>query len=852
MRESAAIARVPLWVGPPAVWALTGTLAIVAVGLYFGVLHDLPAPTSDLQVPWYVLAAMFALAEAVVVNVQFRRDAHTISVGELPLVVGLYAVAPGTLLLAQLVGCVVALRFYRRQSAMKLAFNAAHFALEAAIAVIIVSLVPAADLFGPRGWGAVMLATVTAAVVAVVAMFAAMTLAEGQNMFTGVRRELGTAVMFTATNTSVALLAVWMLRERPTAVLLLLVPAGVLWVAYRAWIQERERSDRLRFLYEVTQAISGAADGEDAVRRLLHHARAIFRAELAELTLYPPEANDEDPLRSTLAAGKDELVTRPVPGVHRRLRHGASQLFAAGWDHRAAPDLAQRGVRDAMVVPLVSDDVVFGEILIADRACEVSTFNVDDMLLLETLAAQASVCLENGRLEHTLAQLITLKEQLRHQAFHDSLTGLVNRALFHDRVAHALGMRARDHGTVLVLVIDLDDFKSVNDSLGHAAGDQLLVDVAERLTRCLRPGDTAARLSGDEFAVLLPQADDVRTAVAVAERIHRALSLPVILQGLEVAVHASIGIARSESEDDAATLLGNADVAMYEAKQQGKNGYSIYERGMHRGTRERLELRGQLRTAVEHDQFRLRYQPVVDVVTGAVVGAEALVRWQHPTRGLLTPDAFITYAEETGLIVPLGAWVLDRALERMAQWVNDDPERMPGWLAVNLSPRQLLHPGLVDEVCESLARHAVPAQSLVLEITESALIRDTPATLRMLRDLKSLGLRIAVDDFGTGYSALSYLRQFPIDMLKISKPFVDDVGSGREERAVTEAIVSLGRALGLETIAEGVERPEQVTALQEMGCTFAQGFHFARPLSGEAFEWAIPGPRLRSVGGYAN
>ncbi|HWH33029.1 MAG TPA: EAL domain-containing protein [Egibacteraceae bacterium] len=825
--------------GAQRVWLLTAAMSAATAALVAGPLSALPAPATGLGVPWPLLAVLFALCEVVVVNVQFRRDAHTISLGELPLVVGLYFVSPVGLVAAQLTGAAVALALHRRQTPMKLAFNVAHFGLEAALAALLFSLVPAHALFGAAGWAAVFAATTFAAVLAVSAMFAAVSLSEGRPAFAGWGREISTGLMFTGATTSMALLAVWMLAQRPQALWLLAVPGATLWTAYRAWVRERERGERLRFLSEVTQAISAAPDLEGAVAALLSHARGMFRAEVAELTLYPAEGSGL-PLRTTAGPEGHGQVLRPVPHAGPRPARGAAALFRAG---EPVPEgLAGRGYRDAMTATLATERGVFGELVVADRTCEATPFDQEDLQLLGTLAAQASVCLENGRLEKTLVQLSALKEHLRHQAFHDSLTGLVNRALFHDRVEHALSSRRREDGAVIVLLLDLDDFKAVNDSLGHDAGDQLLVEVAGRLEGCVRPGDTAARLGGDEFAVLVDDVEGIGAGIVVAERIHAALRAPVVLHGMEVAVHASIGIARADGIDDAATVLRNADVAMYEAKQQGKNRYGIYEHGMHHSARERLELRTQLRAAVDEDQLLLRFQPVVDLVSGAVVGAEALVRWAHPTRGLLAPDAFIAYAEESGLIVPLGAWVLDGALAQLSRWRADLGTSRPFTLAVNLSPRQLTQPGLAEEVRRLLGLHGVPPSDLMLEITESALIKDTPATLRVLRDLKALGVRIAVDDFGTGYSALSYLRQFPIDVLKISKPFVDDVRRGAEERALTEAIVRIAQALRLDTIAEGVEHADQREALRDMGCGYGQGFHFARPLPAGDLGALLRGP----------
>jgi diguanylate cyclase (GGDEF)-like protein/PAS domain S-box-containing protein len=425
-----------------------------------------------------------------------------------------------------------------------------------------------------------------------------------------------------------------------------------------------------------------------------------------------------------------------------------------------------------------------------------------------------------------------LEDQLRHQAFHDSLTGLANRALFANRVEHALIRSHRHAQPMAVLFIDLDDFKTVNDTLGHVEGDEMLAAVADRLRGCLREGDTAARLGGDEFGVLLEELATPGDARAVGEKILEAMRPPFLLQGVEMALGASIGISVAEGGAAGAdVLLRDADVAMYMAKSEGKGRCVTFEPEMQRRLVQRLELKAELqRTIDDEDGLCLRYHPIVDLGTGTVVGMEALVRWDHPERGLVSPAEFIPLAEETGLIVPLGRWVLREAARQGALWQARYPSWPPLRLTVNLSGRQLQHPGLVLEVARALEDSGLRPGSLVLEITESILLQDDDVTTGLLEQLRRLGARLAVDDFGTGYSSLSYLRQMPVDILKIDKSFVDHVDAGGEGEALTRAIVDLAAGLGLETIAEGIERPEQITALASLGCRLGQGFHFAKPL----------------------
>jgi diguanylate cyclase (GGDEF)-like protein/PAS domain S-box-containing protein len=422
-----------------------------------------------------------------------------------------------------------------------------------------------------------------------------------------------------------------------------------------------------------------------------------------------------------------------------------------------------------------------------------------------------------------------LEAELRHQAFHDSLTHLANRALFADRVEHALQREARDTTNVAVLVVDLDGFKTVNDSLGHTAGDTLLVMVAERLQSVLRPGDTAARLGGDEFGILLEDIDSSTDASDVAQRLIDALATPFCLSGKELFVHASIGIALTGSEHDAGELLRNADAAMYGAKNQGKGGYRLFEPSMHFAALARLELEADLRRAIEANEFVLHYQPVASLSTGKVVGLEALVRWQHPQRGLVPPDEFIPLAEENGLIINIGRWVLREACRQTRLWQTTNPD-LELAIAVNVSARQLADPGLVHDVSRVLAATGLHPATLTLEITETALILDTDAVIARLHQLKAIGVQIAIDDFGTGYSSLSTLRDLPIDTLKIDKAFIDRVTTGAEADGLVQAILRLASTFQLVTIAEGVERREQLDRLQELGCQQIQGFYFSRPI----------------------
>jgi len=425
-----------------------------------------------------------------------------------------------------------------------------------------------------------------------------------------------------------------------------------------------------------------------------------------------------------------------------------------------------------------------------------------------------------------------LQAELAHQAFHDPLTGLANQALFRDRVAVAVAHLARHGGQLAVLFIDLDEFKTVNDSLGHSAGDTLLVEVSRRISSCLRVGDTAARLGGDEFAVLIDELAGPAEAVAVVERILAALREPVPLSATRVSTAASIGIAYGTANADVDDLLRNADLAMYNAKAAGKNTHRTFASEMHEAALARLDLETHLRGAADRGELVIHYQPIFELDTGRIVSMEALVRWAHPERGLLGPGSFIPFAEEGGLIDEIGTHVLVAACERARHWIDQVGERDAPGVSVNLSPRQLGDRQLPDRVGVLLHRAGLDPTQLVLEITEGALMKDPAAATESLRRLSRLGVRLAVDDFGTGYSSLASLRQFPLELLKIDGSFVDDsMGSGW---SLAQAIVQIAHALGLEPVAEGVETAAQAAALASFGCNLAQGFHLARPLDAAA------------------
>jgi diguanylate cyclase (GGDEF)-like protein/PAS domain S-box-containing protein len=442
---------------------------------------------------------------------------------------------------------------------------------------------------------------------------------------------------------------------------------------------------------------------------------------------------------------------------------------------------------------------------------------------------------------HDVTERRALEDQLAHQAFHDALSGLPNRALFGNRVDHAIDRAARSGTDLAVLFVDLDDFKTVNDSLGHGTGDELLVAVAGRLGGCLRAADTAARLGGDEFAMLLEDINGVDGAVGVAGRLIDALAQPIVVGRTELFVRASIGIVVGKHGQTTEELLRNADVAMYRAKGRGGNCFEVFEPAMHQAALTRLELKADLARAFAAGALHVEYQPIVSLATAEITCIEALLRWRHAERGHISPVEFIPLAEETGLIVELGDWVLRQAASDLVAWQRQLPTDRTLGISVNISGRQLQSPGFVERVASALAESGVAASDVILEITESTLMDEVELVIARLAEVRNLGVRIAVDDFGTGFSSLGYLQRFPVDILKIAKPFVDELGGDDRPSRLVQAVIGLAGSLDLDTIAEGIETQEQREQLVSLGCALGQGYLFSRPLRADDIR-----PLLRS------
>ncbi len=818
------------------IWRLNVAIVAATAGL-LTVVGDY-TPLESALVPWWVLAAAIAITERWPVSLEFGRSVQSFSLTDLPLTLALLLLGGAEAVLAVLCGGAVALGL-RRLPPVKFVFNLAQHGLAVCLGLALIHAVAKLDPgFGWPTWLAAIAATQLGGLVTIALICAAIYLTERTITRDRIRQLFGIDAMVTVTNTSLALIFTVILLERPVAAPLLLIPVCVMFLGYRAFASERRRHEQLEVLYEANRTLSASPEIADALQGLLVRAAEAFRAEQAEVILF--SADGGPPLRTSLGVAFEREVMVPMQAdVADALRAMAT---AAGGPIRLEPPLPPaladyleaRGVRHGMLGVLHGEERVIGTIMLANRFGVARGFTGEDVALFDTLAANASAALQYDRLEQAVSELRDLQDQLHHQAFHDPLTGLANRTLFTQRLREAVEDPAT--GTVAAMFLDLDDFKSVNDSLGHQVGDDLLKAMTSRFLRCVRAEDVVARVGGDEFAILLAPADHPEElAVEVAERILRAFQLPVEVGHRLIGAGLSIGIATTEhSGRKAEDLVRDADVAMYEAKAGGKRRYALFNPAMRDVIVRRHDIKQELELALERRELIVEYQPIMDLATGEMWSVEALVRWIHPERGRIAPGEFIPVAEQTGLIARVGRYVLEEACGRAAEWRTAGPGGTPLPIQVNLSAAELEDPGLVGAVRDVLARTGMPPQQLVLEITETLLVKDAERGAATLHALRALGVRIALDDFGTGYSSLSYLRNLPLDVLKVAREFVDGLGTSDETDAFVRLIVGLAKTVGLKVIAEGIETDEQLAVLREVGTELGQGFRFSRPVAPDA------------------
>ncbi len=805
------------------IWLLIGAMCVAALAIQVVHGFDLGAlrPTDALAL--VLLSLAFGASERTSLQLRVGRETHTHNLHELPLVAGLVFAHPLALVLAYVLGPTVVQRA-RRVPGVKIAFNAALGWLISAISISIWHpLLGDAAVVEPRGWVAVMVIAATASLTSGLLVLVVVSLSFGRVDRASVRQTPFIVVSALA-NGSFALVAAFVLDVDVRAMWTLVAIALGLFVAHRAFNSLQRRHQALEQVAEFSRTIGHELNAEAVALTVIDGVRTLLHVDVVELVLFDGprgfrflSRTDEETEISRTRAGAlaDHFVDEAWDGapVLATLHARSTRLRHA---------LGAAGTKDALIAPLTNDRRIVGSLLAADRVGDVGTFDRHEATLLAAFANHASVALKNGNLADQLRREAIEKE---HQALHDGLTGLPNRTLFHRRVATWLAAGE----PVAVLLMDLDRFKEINDTLGHHTGDQLLVEVARRLRRVLPEGAVGGRLGGDEFVVGLRGAGE-HGARELAELVRAALGRPVVVEGLSVEVDLSVGAALAPLHGHGSeALLQHADVAMYSAKA-AHTGYELYAADRDTYDPRRLALVADLRRGIERGELVCHYQPKVAIDTGRLVGVEALVRWQHPVHGLITPDDFVPTAEQTGLIRPLTLAVLREATERCAAWRAAGTELS---VAVNLSPRSLLDALLVGDVEAALASAGLPGHALTLEITEGTVMADPLRTGATLRRLAGLGVQISVDDFGTGYSSLTYLKRLPVDEIKIDRSFVQSMVTDPNDAAIVSAIAELSRTLGKRVVAEGVEDAEAFERLGALGVDHAQGYWISRPLDAQ-------------------
>lgn len=807
------------------VWLYSYVILAVSIYLWGSQLVG-SSPIANGSVPWWLISAGFLLVEVWVVHMHFRSESGSFSFFEIPLIMGVLFTEPEMLVPAVILGTLASQTLTRRPP-VKLAFNVANFSFYVVLTwTLLKFLLNGTDPLSPLGWVAVLAACLLGSFAQLTNIWFVVSVSEHKFQIPNLVQMFMFGAVVAVSNSVQALVMALLFTIEPWSLTLLAFSTGVLFLSYRSYVAERDQRERVEFLYSSTRALKSADEVDAATASLVEEAAAMFRAGYVEIQL--PWSNAKldgatGPGRVLRWSEDEAEVAMMSPDQLATIGHladAATPAVIVNMKTGLLAELAnQRGFRDCMIGALSSGEGRTGLIIVANRLGSLTTFGPEDLQLFATLVQHAALALENDQLEHALTQLRSLERELAHQASHDTLTGLPNRAL--------LGRHLLEHlesaESVALLYVDLDDFKLVNDTMGHAAGDQVLVEAARRLQRCIRPTDVAARLGGDEFAVLLIGND---RPLKTAERIVASLSSSYqVDEDQEATVGASAGLATSTPGDDAVLMLSQADVAMYTAKEQGKGSVVVFEPSMHAKATEQQKLRIQLRSAVAEEQFQVVYQPIVELSSGRIVAAEALVRWVSPD-GLLLPHGFIGEAERSGLIVPIDSFVFSQVLRDFEE--IDAHGHKDLYVTSNLSMRTLQEPDLVQRISANVAAASVSIERLVLEVTETALMRDPEFATRQLNVLRDNGLRVALDDFGTGYSSLSYLRRFPIDILKIAQPFVADLEDG--DNTFVQAMTDLGHTLGLTVLAEGIETQHALVGLRSLQVDLGQGYYFARPL----------------------
>ncbi len=794
------------------VWPLVAALATAAVVLTVQ-LHDVARPQQPLPVPAAALALAFLLAELGRLHLEVRRHAVTVTLSDVALVLALFTVAPDDAVLLRALTCLPLLAWLYRASPARLAVNAVNLLVETAVcAGVLAVLAAGAPPSDPRAWVSCFVAVQVSGALSGLVVNAAIALTGDEQRLREIVEQLlvGAAVLSVTSLLGVA--SAVMLAGAHDARWLLVALYALGLGAYRGYARLRERKAGLEAVHSFSRRLDASQDPQDLLRTVLVQVPDLIGARRVEVVLLNT-TGDGSAVRLAVADGVvriEDLMELLNPALAGVISSVSPRLLTARTNDVAERALlAQHGAGQAMLTPLVSESRVVGVLLALDRLAQTRPFRADDLVLFETLALHSGVALGSAR----------LIERLRHDVNHDRLTGLLNRAGLLSRV------QAGDGTAGAVVLLNLIGFAEVNSALGHSAGDDLLRSVAGRLPSVLPADGLLARLEGDEFGVYLPE-QDLTGATAAAERLLGLLARPVDLHGVPVSLEAAVGLAAGPPDQP---LLHHAKIAMHVTK--GREGIVAYQPGLEPPSGRRLQIATDLRRVLADaalaSQVEVHYQPKATLETGRVGAVEALVRWRQPDSDLISPAEFIPVVESTGLVRPLTLHVLDTALADAGRWLRAG---RPLVVAVNLSARNLQDPEMPDDIQRLLDQHAVPADLLTLEITESAVMDDPQRAQELLEEIARLGVRLSVDDFGTGYSSLAYLARLPVSEVKVDRTFVSKMTSDPRDAAVVRSVVGLGHSLGLKVVAEGVEDQSCWDALVDAGCDTAQGFLLSRAL----------------------
>jgi diguanylate cyclase (GGDEF)-like protein len=803
---------------------VTGPLAVLTIVMVIPPVVNVRPVLAPLP-ETILFLALFLAAEAVTLTVEIRRHGTTITLTEIPLVLALFYLPPLPLLTIRVVALLL-IHARGRIGAVKQAFNVASRATATAAAILIVYAArPLTDVSSPRTWLVLLAAAFAAILIGVSAVVGVISLVQGGASLRRVFRTVAPALVVGGISATLGLLVLIAVDRNPWSVLLLGVLAGVLVVVYRAYGQFLRQHRSLSEIYELTRAVSETNNDNTLADALLVRVRELLKAEAATLWLLPQGRYPE----TLLSARLDDTGLIDLPATPESLRRRAVETGTTvavggklGGDEKLLADLRAAGGENAIVVPLRSGSVVIGSLEVAGRiGGTMSTYRREDVQLLETVAAHAGVAVENSR----------LVDRLRHDAHHDTLTGLPNRRRLVNALEHAVTVRAPGE-VVAVMQFDVSGLRDVNESLGHAAGDQLLGEVARRLREAAPPAALVARVGSDEFVVTL-RTPGTDAAVNLAGELRRSLQSSLEIGSLTLDVDCAVGVAvHPDHGAEPATLLQRADVATRVAKSLS-SAVQLFNVGLESRSARRLGLAGDLRRALDNDELEVYFQPKVSLRTRQLVGVECLARWEHRAHGSVAPEDFIAAAEHTGQLGRLTEVVLREGLGRCRAWALAG---RPLGVSVNLSPRTLTDPDFPGRVEELLAEYGVSPDRLTLEMTEGGVVGETGRSLPIMHQLDELGVRLSVDDFGTGYSSLSYLRRLPVHEVKIDRVFVQGMATDPGDLAIVRAVVDLSRHFGLTAVAEGVESELTLSLLEEIGCDIGQGFLFSRPLSFDRLE----------------